>query len=174
MLDNKGRLFGKVSIVDLLVVVIIAVMLVGAFTAYQKIHNKSILTENKSLVQNNTLDTLEVTMRLKEVRQISMDAIHVGDEVYMKDTGKYLGEIIRVSSEPAKRLIYDLEGKAVNAEVPERLDVILQVRVPGKRLENGFYTADNIHLVYDSAMEVVTPSIQTTPSIETITIIPGE
>ena len=49
MLDNKGRLFGKVSIVDLLVVVIIAVMLVGAFTAYQKIHNKSILTENKSL-----------------------------------------------------------------------------------------------------------------------------
>ncbi len=113
-------------------------------------------------------------MRLKEVRQISMDAIHVGDEVYMKDTGKYLGEIIRVSSEPAKRLIYDLEGKAVNAEVPERLDVILQVRVPGKRLENGFYTADNIHLVYDSAMEIVTPSIQTTPSIETITIIPGE
>lgn len=174
MLDNKGRLFGKVSIVDLLVVVIIAVMLVGVFTAYQKIHNKSILTENKSLVQNNTLDTLEVTMRLKEVRQISMDAIHVGDEVYMKDTGKYLGEIIRVSSEPAKRLIYDLEGKAVNAEVPERLDVILQVRVPGKRLENGFYTADNIHLVYDSAMEIVTPSIQTTPSIETITIIPGE
>lgn len=174
MLDNKGRLFGKVSIVDLLVVVIIAVMLVGAFTAYQKIHSKSILTENKSLVQNNTLDTLEVTMRLKEVRQVSMDAIHVGDEVYMKDTGKYLGEIIRVSSEPAKRLIYDLEGKAINAEVPERLDVILQVRVPGKRLENGFYTADNIHLVYDSAMEIVTPSIQTTPSIETITIIPGE
>ena len=55
MLDNKGRLFGKVSIVDLLVVVIIAVMLVGAFTAYQKIHNKSILTENKSLVQNNII-----------------------------------------------------------------------------------------------------------------------
>ncbi len=168
MLDKKGKLFGKVSIVDLLVVCIVLIMAVGAYTAWQKISNKTVLTENKGLIQNNVLDSLEVTMRLKEVRQLTMDAIHPGDDVYMKDTGKYLGEILSVTAEPATRLIYDTKGQPVNAEVPDRLDVILVVRVPGKRLENGYYTADNIHLVYDSAFEIKTPTIQTTPIIETI------
>lgn len=174
MLDNKGRLFGKISIVDLLVVIIVAVMLVGSFTAYQKIQNKTVLTEDRALIQNDALDTLEVTMRLEEVRQITLDAIHVGDEVYMKETGKRLGEITAVTSEPATRLIYDLKGQAVNAEVPMRYDVIMKVEVPGNRLENGYYTADNIQLVYDSAMEIVTPTIQTTPNIEIITTKSGE
>lgn len=174
MLDNKGRLFGKLSIIDLLVVIMIAVMLVGSWAAYKNIQNKKVLTENKALIENHTLDMLEVTMRLKEVRQVTLDAICVGDEVYMKDTGKCLGKIISVSAEPAKRLIYDQHGQAFDAEVPERLDVILKVEVPGSRLENGFYTADNIHLVYDSAIEIVTPTIQTTPNIETITIRSGE
>ncbi|MGN1059184.1 MAG: DUF4330 family protein, partial [Clostridia bacterium] len=40
MLDKKGKLFGKVSIVDLLVVCIVLIMAAGAYTAWQKISNK--------------------------------------------------------------------------------------------------------------------------------------
>lgn len=174
MLDKKGKLFGKISIVDILVVVMILVMVAGAFIAWQKINNNTVLTENKSLIQNNSLDSLDVSMRLKSVRQMTLDSIHVDDDVYMKDTGKYLGKVVSVSTEPTKQLIFDTKGNPILAETPERMDVIMVVRVPGKRLKNGFYTADNIQLVYNSSFEIVTPTIQTTPIIENITTVTGE
>ena len=171
MLDNRGRLFGKISIVDILVVVILIAAVLGGFSAYQKISNKTVLTENKGLMQNTALDMLEVNMRLDEVRQMTYDAISIDDEVFSKDTGKLLGTVKAITQEPATRVIYDLKGKAQEVTVPDRMDVILTVHIPGNRLENGYYTADNIHLVYDSALEIKTPTIQTTPKIETITLI---
>lgn len=174
MLDKKGKLFGKISVVDILVVVMVLVMIAGAFVVWQKINDNTVLTENKSIVQNSDLDSLDVSMRLKSVRQMTMDAIHIDDDVYMKDTGKYLGKVVSISSEPAKQLIFDLKGNPVMAESPERMDVIMVVRVPGKRLQNGFYTADNIQLVYNSSFEIVTPTIQTNPIIENITTVTGE
>ncbi len=174
MLDKKGKLFGKISIVDILIVCIVFVMIAGAFVAWQKINNNTVLTENKSLVQHSALDSLDVSMRLKGVRQMTVDALTIGDEVFMKDTGKYLGEIMEVTTEPATTLIHDLKGNAIYAETPERLDAIVVVRVPGKRLENGYFTSDNIQLVYNSSFEIKTPKIQTMPIIENINIVSGE
>ena len=173
MLDKKGKLFGKISIVDILIVVIFCIAIAGARVAWVKISNKTVLTENKALVQNNVLDTLEVSLRLKGVRQMTLDAIKIGDEVYMKDTGKMLGKVVAVTTEPAKEWIYDAKGRAFYAEKPERFDVVMVVQVPGKRLQNGFYTADNIHLVYDSNIEIITPTIQTTVKTEMIKIVSG-
>ena len=48
--------------------------------------------------------------------------------------------------------------------MPERLDVIMVVQVPGKRTDGGYFTGNNIHLVYDSAFEIKTPTIQSTPN----------
>ena len=112
-------------------------------------------------------------MRLKAVRQMTLDAIKIGDEVYMKDTGKMLGKVVAVTNQPAKEWIYDAKGRAFYAEKPERFDVVMVVQVPGKRLQNGFYTADNIHLVYDSNIEIITPTIQTTAKTEMIKIVSG-
>ncbi|MBE7022080.1 MAG: DUF4330 domain-containing protein [Ruminococcaceae bacterium] len=173
MLDKKGRLFGKVSIIDILVVLILIAAVLGGAMAYQKITNKDVLTENKGLIQNSAIDTLEVKMRLNEVRDVTYNAISIGDDVYSAETNKLLGVIVDVAQEPASKLIYDLKGKAVEATIPDRIDVVLTVHIPGSRLENGYFTADNIQLVYDSSMEIKTPSIQTTPVIETITLIPG-
>ncbi len=173
MLDKKGKLFGKVSIVDIFVVLIILVMLAGSYVVYQKVSNKTVLTENKGLVSSGVQDSLEVTMRLKEVRQMTMDALSVGDVVYMEETHKYLGKITEIAQTPATRLIYSLDGTSVMAEVPERFDVLLKVNVPGSRLEDGFYTANNIQLVYGSSMGIITPMIQTTTKIESITLKPG-
>jgi len=174
MLDKKGRLFGKVSIIDILVVVVILVMLAGAFVAYQKISGNEVLTENKGLVKTNAIDTLEVTMRVKDVRQMTVDAFTEGEEMFFEDTGKLLGEIKKVTTAPATKLIYDNEGKAVYAEIPQRFDVIVTVHVPGKRLVNGYYTADNIQLAYGSEQKIKTPKVETTAFLETITTISGE
>lgn len=174
MLDEKGRLFGKVSIIDILVIIIIIIMLAGAFVAYQKISGNEVLTENKGLIKTNVIDTLEVTMRVKEVRQMTVDAFSEGDEVFFEDTGKLLGDIKSVTSVPATKLIYDNQGKAVYAEIPQKYDAILTLHVPGKRLVNGFYTADNIQLSYGGELKIKTPKVETTAFLETIFTTSGE
>lgn len=171
-IDQKGKLFGKISIIDLLVIIIILAGLCGSYAAFQKVKGGKVLTENKALLkQDSTLDMLEVRMRLEEVRSMTRDSVHIGDEVYAKDTNKYLGEITDVEVEPAKRVITGFSGDTAEAEVPERMDVILVVQIPGKRTEGGYFTGNNIHLVYDSAFEIKTPTIQTTPIIEGIRVI---
>ena len=174
-IDQKGKLFGKISIIDLLVVLVVIAGIAGTVLAFQKVRGGSVLTENKAILkQDSTLDMLEVEMRLNEVRSMTRDSIHIGDDVYAKDTNKYLGEVVRIETEPATRIISGYDGRAAEAEVPERLDVIMVVQVPGKRTDGGYFTGNNIHLVYDSAFEIKTPTIQSTPIIENITVLSEE
>lgn len=174
-IDEKGRLFGKVSIIDILVVVLIVLGAFGIGFAYKQIKANDILTENKSLFgQQTDLDTLVVTMRLEEVREVTVSALKIGDEVFAADTGKYLGEISEVKTEPATRIGADINGNAFEAELPERVDAILTVEVPGKLTDSGYMSASNIHLAYDAAMEIKTPAVQTYPKIEKITVTEGK
>ena len=171
-IDDKGKLFGKISIVDLFVILVIVVAIVGSVIAFGKVKGGEVLTENKAILsQDSTLDKLEVRLRLKEVRSMTKDAIHIGDGVYTKDTGKYLGEVIGVETEPAKRIITGNDGRAAEIEVPERMDVIMILEVAGKRTDDGYFTGNNIHLVYDSSFEIVTPTIESTPTIDGIAVI---
>lgn len=172
IIDEKGKLFGKISIIDILVIVLVVVGVLGIGVAYKQIKANGILTENKSLFGEQTdLDTLVVTMRLEEVREATVSAIKVGDEIFAVDTGKYLGEITSVSTEPATRVGADIYGNVFEAEVPEKIDAILTVSVPGKLTDGGYMSQSNIHLAYDATMEIKTPTIQTYPKIEKITVL---
>lgn len=171
-IDERGKLFGKISIIDILVVVLVLVGAFGVTYAYKQIKANNILTENKSLFGEQTdLDNLMVDMRLKEVREVTVDAVKVGDEVFSADTDKYLGEISEIIVEPATRVGSDINGNTFIGELPERYDLILRVKVPGKLTDSGYMTQSNIHLVYDSSMEIKTLAIKTHPLIEKITVL---
>ncbi|MBE7034862.1 MAG: DUF4330 domain-containing protein [Ruminococcaceae bacterium] len=168
MLDKRGKLFGKISIVDIFIVCIIVVMAIGAYAGIHKLSQGNILTEDKALIKNSAVDTLDVTLLFEEVRPFTAEALYPGDEVFMDDTGKYLGDVVSVSTRQAQRLIYDSKGNAINAKVPERVDVFVSVRVPGKKLANGFYTANNIQLVHDAELKIKTTKVESIPTIYSI------
>ncbi len=174
ILDKKGKLFGKISIVDILVIVIVLVMCVGAFFTYQKISNREILTENTGLLSSSVSDSLEVTLRVSDVRRMTVDNIQKEDEVFFEDTGKYFGTITDVNTEPATKLIYDNKGNAIESEIPGKYDVLITMTVPGSRLDHGYYNQDNIRLVFGSEIKIKTLSIMTTPVIENIRVLSGE
>jgi len=167
MLDKKGRLFGKISIIDILVVCLIILAIFGALSARQSIAQKA--TEGNITFKNHAnVDVFEVKMRLNEVRQMTLDAIHVGDKVYAISTKRVIGEITDIHSEPAKRHLTDLRGQVSEALVPEKMDVILTLKVPGRTMENGYFTIDNYHLAYAAVCEIQTETILTSPIIESV------
>lgn len=175
IIDEKGKLFGKVSIVDLLFVLIVVVAIIGAVFMVNKIKSGKVLTENKGIVQlDDSMNRIQVKMLVKEIRQITVDSMAVGDKVFESETGKYLGEITAIDTEPSTSLLTDIHGHAAYKEVPGKFDMTLTIVTPGKQTDGGFYTANNQHLVYGSQYGIKTAKIQTIPQIAGLELLPKE
>lgn len=176
ILDKKGKLFGKISIVDLFVVLIVIIGIAGIFFTKAKLDNTEILAnDSKMLIKSSAeLDKLEIELKVKEVRDITRDAIIVGDEVYTTANDKLLGTVVRVASEPSVRNVVSDNGTVYKAEVPERYDVTIVVEADGKKKEDGYYTESNAQLLYGKEMEIKTSTVQTTPKITGITVTETE
>lgn len=174
IIDDKGRLFGKVSIIDIAVLVIIVLSVAGGAYVYNKIVQKQIAPSDKSVVRHeDLLADLEVELVLQNVRNVTYNAIRPGDDIYSVETGKYFGEVLRAESKPHQEVISSLNGTSKLADLPGKLDVTIYAKLTGQKTGNGYFTGENIHLAYGEAFPIKTTSIQATPTIENITIIPG-
>ena len=172
IMDKKGKLFGKVSIVDLFVVLAVIVGVIGVFMTKAKLDKSDVQADaSQMLIQSSAeKDILEIKLKIKEVRDVTRDAIVVGDTVYMVQTEKVLGVISRVESEPAVRNVESDDGTVYSAVVPERYDVTIVVETSGKQKEDGFYTDSNQKLLFGKEMEIKTSTIQTSPKVDEISV----
>lgn len=90
LVDHQGRLFGKISVIDIFVVLIVAVM---AFALYVK---NNTLEASKTGETSKTVITFVVEAENQPL--YVADAIQVGDKVYDKDrsSGGAIGTITAV------------------------------------------------------------------------------
>ena len=89
LIDKNGRLFGKISVIDLLVVLVVAVM---AFALHQK-NNSFTVTASSGSGTTITFTCLAENLDLHVA-----DAVAVGDKMYDKDhsTGGAIGTITAI------------------------------------------------------------------------------
>ncbi|HWI61030.1 MAG TPA: DUF4330 domain-containing protein [Symbiobacteriaceae bacterium] len=92
IIDQKGRLFGKVNLLDLLVV--LAVLGAGSWYVYDKFLAPPPPVGN---------DTVEVTVLVREVREATVNIVQPGLQVSDSRNNAYLGEVIAVRTVPAKK-----------------------------------------------------------------------
>ncbi|HHY36231.1 MAG TPA: DUF4330 domain-containing protein [Firmicutes bacterium] len=153
MLDEKGRLFGLVNIIDLAVVLVFGLVL--AFGAYKFLYvNPSYQPEPK---------TVRVELVVEGVRQPTVDAIALGDRVYEKNSNGYFGTITDIKVVPAKEVVPTADGKLVEAEVPGRYDIYLTLESPAEVSE------EYIQITGQQVRIGLTPTIRTrTYQVETV------
>lgn len=89
IIDNNGRLFGKISVIDVLVILVVAVM---AFALHTK-NNSLSVTSTSTPGTTITLTVLAENLDLQVA-----DAVAIGDKMYDKDhsTGGAIGTITAV------------------------------------------------------------------------------
>ncbi|MDO5028673.1 MAG: DUF4330 domain-containing protein [Bacillota bacterium] len=116
IIDKKGKLFGLINIIDLLVLVIVVGLL--AFGAKRM--------GSGSVSQSETKEAL-VTYEISEIRQLSVDQIKPGDPLYHYDKGTYIGTIENVDVEPYREKV-DYNGRWVEAEVPKKFVATVTVK----------------------------------------------
>jgi hypothetical protein len=127
LMDEKGRLFGKVNILDLLVVLL--VLAVAGRFVYGRM---------KAPTQNASQDQrLQVVFKLPGVSKPTVDALPVGTELFDSKSNNRMGKVIEVKAQPAKVLSYTPDGRLVETTSTDVYDVYLTVEGPGRVSDNG-------------------------------------
>lgn len=120
IINEKGKLFGIINIIDLSVLLILALLVVGGA---KRMKTKPITVADTSKAI--------VSFEVSNVRVPSVENIVVGDPIYHYDKGTYIGNIIEVSHEPYMEPV-ESGDKWVNAEVPGKYVVTFKVEAEVK------------------------------------------
>ncbi|HYE83294.1 MAG TPA: DUF4330 domain-containing protein [Clostridia bacterium] len=116
--DGKGRLFGKLNIVDLLIVLLIISIAGGVYFAFFGGSDKQVLETSKIIYD------FEIT----NVNKDFVDAINPGDPIRDNIRGSELGTVTGKTSRSATMLNEDLiNGRYVIADVPDMYDVVITI-----------------------------------------------
>lgn len=123
MIDRQGRLFGKVNVLDFLVVVLVVAL--AARLAY------SWLGPGRTVKAESDVP-ITFTALVSGVRGPTADAIRVGDTVYETRTNTYLGKVTAVKVEPTRVLTQNPDGTQTEKESQVYKDVYVTITGLGK------------------------------------------
>ena len=157
-INKEGKLFGKISVIDIFVILVIIVAAFGVYTRF--------------IAGNETVETnyskIEYQMKVKKVREASVKALEKGGSIQDSITKEYMGEIVSVEAVPCMEEQKMADGTFVMSEVPERFDVYITLNVDGSSNKAGYYTKDNKNLCVGSSLIVSSKFAETTGEIISI------
>lgn len=116
-IDERGRIFGKVNVVDVLVLLVIIAIVVFAVVRLTGSGSETV--------------PLRVTFTVEEVRQATVDALQVKGTV-RDEGGTVLGKVVEVTASPALEEVPTPEGQLKASESPIFRDVDIVVRGEGR------------------------------------------
>lgn len=116
IINEKGKLFGIINIIDLSVLLVLILIVVGGAQRMK----------TKPIIANETTKAV-VTFEVSDVRMPSVENVIVGDPLFHYDKGVYIGDIIEVSYAPYKEPVESGDGKLVEAEVPGKYVINFKV-----------------------------------------------
>lgn len=141
VIDKKGKLFGKISIIDIFVLLVLLGLAGGVYYKFfmiDKEHNAA------------KFDTIEYKILVRAVRQQSVDAIEEGADIYHVKTDTYMGKIVKKEVLPATEQLTKADGTMVIAQKPGRFNVLVTIQVPGVETEYGFRANGKLDLNRES------------------------
>lgn len=122
VIDREGRLFGRVNVLDLAILVLVLAFVLRLAYAYW--------------VQKPTVAESQVpitfTVLVQAVRDPTVRAVHVGDRVYDTRSNQPMGEVVAVRSEPSPVIEEREDGSRVETVSNVYKDLYVTVRGPGR------------------------------------------
>jgi len=143
-INKEGKLFGKISIIDVIVILAVMVIGIGGYLRF--------FAPNARLVAQP--HEIEYVMRVHAVRRMSINALQQHGLIADMRTGEELGEIVNVTYEQAYWEIALIDGDYVSLPVPDRYNAIVTVRVDGRVSGTEFLTHQNRNLAIGTSIAI--------------------
>ena len=162
VIDKKGKLFGKISIVDIIIILVVILALGAGFVRF---------SGGISDITARTVN-IEYTYELKSIRQASVDSLNRHGSFYKKSAGEdFMGTITNVEIFPNDDFSLNANGEYVKTSAPERFDAIVTVTIPGKVMDSTIYTSTNQKLEAGSQVYMFTKWIACGGDIKSVKIL---
>ena len=126
MLDNKGRLFGKVNIVDLLIVIII--IAAGIFLGKMLFGPESTLAQTKKVT---------LTLYCEETPKYVAEQLEAGSEAWDAESNVTLGTLTEWRTGESVSAVTDITGQVVEISREDYCSVTLTVDGDGVIGDHG-------------------------------------
>lgn len=131
---KNGKLFGKVSIIDLLVLLVIIVSVIGVYLRF---------TSTTEVVKVES-EKFSYEVCIEGVREYTIEGLKQLGKVYDKETKEDLGEITEVVSvEKVTNTEINSRGEVIESESPDKYVVVIKIETDGNVGDNGYYTSTN-------------------------------
>lgn len=136
MIDKNEKLFGKINIIDLLIIlVIIAAAVFFATKAF---------TPAQEAAKTDT-STVRVQFFCYKAQVGAADAIEIGAPAFEDTTNVDFGKVVAVESEPSYTYFVDADGNQAKAEVAYNDAVTVTVELQGNLTEKGLYVGGRLY-----------------------------
>jgi len=126
LIDGKGKLFGKISVVDLGILLLVIAVLAGAYLRF---------VVGIGVGQAET-HTIQYTVEVRGIRHWSVDNVRANDAIFIDGTA--VGTVVKTWSEPYVATIVS-EGRIWEAVVPDRYILHVVVESPAVVRDGRFF-----------------------------------
>lgn len=158
IIDENGKIKGKISIIDILAVVILIVAAIGLSLRFFSSPSRSARERV----------TLSYVVEFEGVRSYTVDAMNKKGVVIDTKQKCKIGEITDVLSRPQKLEEFDADGNIVYAEVPNKYSLEVTILSEGKESENGYYVGNDTVLSVGSTVSLATKYVNSSGKVKRI------
>jgi len=130
MIDEKGRLFGKVSLIDIFVILAVIVFAVGF------VYNRTSQDIQRIIMADTPM---YVTFLVEDVRDLSLSAVQEGDILFRQHERIPLGTVTNIETGPAYDIITRTDGTAALVPVDGRYNMYITLAAVGSITDRGFF-----------------------------------
>lgn len=159
VMDQKGKLFGKVSIIDLLILLFVIVAVIATVYKFQFSAHKDVNTAEGQIVY---------TLKIQGLRDFSARQFAVGDEVYDKESNKAIGKITAVQPEGAEEFVNMADGTFVMQDIPNKFDVYLTIESDARITDEGYFANGTKQIGAYSTLNIYTQKVEVYAQVQTV------
>ncbi len=137
IIDEKGKFFGKINIIDLIIVLVIFALAIATFIKFRT---------SDAYISKDTV--IEYTLLVENVRTPTVDALKENaDGIIDYETKKEIGDILDMEVLGASELELMTDGTYKDVKFKDKYDVLLTIQTKGTETEDNFYTLSGKKLV---------------------------
>jgi len=130
LIDERGRAFGVISVIDIVVICIVILLATGFYMRF-------FVLEKTSAPAASTTSII-YKIKVEGVRAYTVDGLRLGDKLYADEDNTLMGTITDIESSPAEVITTLPDGSYTKAGSQGKYDVVITMQADG-RIMNGRY-----------------------------------
>ena len=136
MIDDKGRLFGKISLIDIFVLIVLALVFMVVFF---QIGTNSIAATRESN------QPMRITFYKEALEDFTVRVLEEGARVENDNNGTFMGNIVAIEVSESVSYMTDANGKEVASPMEGYSSVKITTEVMGKLSEGSALLNGNLY-----------------------------